>query len=113
MTQYGHEGRHHGVGTPDCPRDLHHHHDERCERPGVTAARAAVAALRDRRQRARETFHDEWSRRGVCLRACDEAIETATRVRVTPELVDAYATADNIDDGLARAFAAAGFEVEE
>jgi hypothetical protein len=34
-------------------------------------------------------------------------------VRVTPELVDAYATADNIDDGLARAFAAAGFEVEE
>lgn len=31
--QYGHAGRHDGHGTPDCPRELHHHHDERCERP--------------------------------------------------------------------------------
>lgn len=29
--QTGHAGRHHGVGTPECPTDLHHHHDEKCE----------------------------------------------------------------------------------
>lgn len=23
-------GYHHGTGRPDCPRHLHHHHDERC-----------------------------------------------------------------------------------
>lgn len=31
--QYGHVGQHHGIGTPECPTDLHHHHDERCEAP--------------------------------------------------------------------------------
>ena len=31
--QFGHEGRHHGNGTPDCPLDLHHHHDEFCYPP--------------------------------------------------------------------------------
>jgi hypothetical protein len=31
--QYGCAGRHHGRGTPDCPFDLHHHHDERCAPP--------------------------------------------------------------------------------
>lgn len=35
--QYGHGGQHHGRGTPDCPVDLHHHHDERCEPPTATA----------------------------------------------------------------------------
>lgn len=28
--QFGHAGSHHGIGTKDCPRDTHHHHDERC-----------------------------------------------------------------------------------
>jgi protein gp37 len=31
--QWGHAGRHHGSGAPDCPRDLHHHHDDRCRFP--------------------------------------------------------------------------------
>lgn len=31
--QYGHRGMHHGPGTPGCPRELHHHHDDRCEFP--------------------------------------------------------------------------------
>lgn len=31
--QFGHAGRHHGNGTPDCPRELHHHHDIFCTPP--------------------------------------------------------------------------------
>lgn len=31
--QFGHAGRHHGIGTEDCPRKLHHHHDEFCDYP--------------------------------------------------------------------------------
>lgn len=31
--QYGCNGQHHGKGTPDCPRELHHHHDDRCKFP--------------------------------------------------------------------------------
>ena len=30
---FGHAGRHHGIGTKDCPRELHHHHDEFCSTP--------------------------------------------------------------------------------
>lgn len=30
---FGHSGRHHGIGTDDCPRELHHHHDEFCVLP--------------------------------------------------------------------------------
>lgn len=25
-------GMHRGIGTPECPRELHHHHDERCKK---------------------------------------------------------------------------------
>lgn len=28
----GCDGTHHGIGTPDCPRQLHHHHDDRCRK---------------------------------------------------------------------------------
>jgi hypothetical protein len=31
--QFGHGGTHHGVGTEDCPKWLHHHHDEFCALP--------------------------------------------------------------------------------
>lgn len=30
--QRGCGGQHHGIGTPECPRELHHHHDHRCRR---------------------------------------------------------------------------------
>lgn len=33
---FGHAGRHHGVGTPECPRELHHHHDEFCIPPTIS-----------------------------------------------------------------------------
>jgi hypothetical protein len=119
VTQYGHAGRHHGVGTPDCPRELHHHHDERCEPPGAVA-------LADRRQRAREAFHDARAEAGLEFAdgELDEAIETATRVQVTPEIVDAayYALGNaapayfpperHMRTAVAAALAAAGFEIE-
>lgn len=31
--QFGHDGRHHGNGSPECPLALHHHHDEFCSLP--------------------------------------------------------------------------------
>ena len=30
---FGHNGRHHGIGSLGCPRELHHHHDEFCASP--------------------------------------------------------------------------------
>ena len=30
--QRGHGGSHRGPGSPDCPRERHHHHDEKCKR---------------------------------------------------------------------------------
>lgn len=32
-TQWGCDGKHHGIGTPECPRELHDHHDEFCVKP--------------------------------------------------------------------------------
>lgn len=32
-TQYGCSRGHRGPGTKDCPREYHHHHDEKCEGP--------------------------------------------------------------------------------
>lgn len=32
-TQWGHDGRHSGDGSPGCPRQYHHHHDVRCDWP--------------------------------------------------------------------------------
>lgn len=109
MTQYGHAGRHHGIGTPDCPRELHHHHDEKCEPPGAVA-------LTDRRQRAREAAHDAASTAAPMyelLAAVDAAVETATRVKITTEMLDAMNPAvGNREARLRAALAAAGFEIE-
>jgi len=92
----------------------------------------ACIAVADRRQRAIEAFWDHYDgeRDGgaILARQLDEAIETATRVRVTPEIVKAARAgwAAPEDDGnwltdpgpretarLVAAFRAAGFEVEE
>lgn len=49
---FGHNGEHHGFGVADCPRTLHHHHDEFCELPtevertlAMTSDEAAESAL--------------------------------------------------------------------
>lgn len=124
--QYGHAGRHHGDGSADCPRELHHHHDERCDPPHVQRAQQARRALADRRQGAREAFWD-----GVkddTARALDEAVDTAVRVRVTDEILTAgYGAVAGQSVGgteffppprlmrvmVEAALAAAGFMVEE
>jgi hypothetical protein len=77
-----------------------------------------MSALEDRRQAAREAYHDatdppeKFSDRGLA-----DAIETATRVRITPEIIEAaypvlgrYLT---VEQRLTAAFEAAGFEVEQ
>lgn len=33
--QWGCDGRHYGNGTKECPRELHHHHDEFCKKPKI------------------------------------------------------------------------------
>jgi hypothetical protein len=119
--QYGHGGQHHGTGEPGCPIELHHHHDERCS-----------SELTDRRQRAREVFDDRWSGADNMFgseswaerlqAAREDAIETATRVRITLEVVEAAWQAsgyggdisiDTYRDIIAAGFRAAGFEVEQ
>ncbi len=80
-----------------------------------------MSEIEDRRQRAREAYfdiaHDQEDRSmGRDLQA---AIETATRVTITPEAVEAFdierngsMDAGNIPAGLAAALTALGFEVE-
>jgi hypothetical protein len=76
------------------------------------------AARADRVQRAREAFHDTY---GEITEAINAALDTATRVQLTREVFDAFfakgPTGDpdnpNWREPLARAFRAAGFEVEE
>jgi hypothetical protein len=99
---------------------LHHHHDERCEWPPGADTIAATANLLDRRQRAREAYWDDM--RGLSMRTegIEAAIETATRVRITEDVIAAAVEVGDLAQGtkgawrtLAAAFRAAGFEVEE
>jgi hypothetical protein len=96
--------------------DLHHHHDERCSSP-----------LDDRRQRAREAYADKsplpvaggvMPQAAEAMAAIEEAIETATRVRITPGIVEAAAATGRgfgfaLPMAIEAAFRAAGFEVEQ
>lgn len=87
----------------------------------------ATEALADRRQRAREAAHDAATSAAPMyelLAAVDAAVETATRVQVTPEIVDAayralgdaapayFPPERHMRTAVAAAFAAAGFEIE-
>lgn len=80
-----------------------------------------MSALDDRRQRAREAFYDGMAIGDVVQTAAAEAcIETATRVRVNGDMIDAaqnvgapFLNEHEARDVLAAAFRAAGFEVEE
>jgi len=44
--QYGCDGQHWGIGTTDCPKSLHHHHDERCKHP-VDGIAQAICTKRE------------------------------------------------------------------
>ena len=74
-----------------------------------------MSALDDRRRAALEAWSDSYSAPDTAtLDALDAAIDSATRVRITPELL---ATMDpaigNRETRLRAAFEAAGFEVVE
>jgi hypothetical protein len=97
-----------------------HSDGSHCEQPEHCAARA------DRRQRAREAFHDgsptiDNDAIDEVHAAAEAAIEAATRVRVDDEIIDAarvaYGNGSKHRAGLRRAieaaFVAAGFEVEQ
>lgn len=74
-------------------------------------------AIEGRRQRAREAY---WYACGAPGSALGAAIETATRVKITEEAIEAFdierngsESAGNIRAGLAAALAELGFEVED
>lgn len=80
-----------------------------------------MSALDDRRQAAVEAYYDKG---GLGTMPIDEAIETATRVRIDDELVQTFRDRGvagfgydqrpgDIAGALADVFRAAGFEVEE
>lgn len=75
-----------------------------------------MSELEERRQRAREAFHDTFALNDrTTSDALDECIETATRVQITPEVIDAYQGTGmpSLKAKLRAAFRAAGFEVIE
>jgi hypothetical protein len=60
--QFGHQGRHNGVGTEECPRELHHHHDEFCDSPTDVELRAAGIEPEDFRARSRADHRSNFGR---------------------------------------------------
>jgi hypothetical protein len=52
-TDWGCQGRHHGNGTPECPRELHHHHDDFCRRPTAQEMTAAGVTMPENGWRSR------------------------------------------------------------
>ena len=80
-----------------------------------------MSEIEARRKRAREAFWtDESLETGMECGAMRAAIETATRVEITPEAIEAFDVerngsmdAGNIPAGLAAALTALGFEVEQ
>lgn len=54
--QRGCDGMHHGNGSPECPRELHHHHDERC-RKGLDLVIVGGESGRNARP-----MHPDWAR---------------------------------------------------
>ena len=86
-----------------------------------------MSELADRQQRAREAFWDRFAQPDTRIKiegsdqfaqVLEAAIETATRVRITPELLhearpNAFITMTETRRIIEAAFRAAGFEVEE
>lgn len=51
---FGCGGRHHGVGTKECPKALHHHHDDFCQQPTIDELRLAGISYETYQERRRE-----------------------------------------------------------
>jgi hypothetical protein len=72
-----------------------------------------VSEIEERRQRAREAFQDASGLGDNGWHANEQAIETATRVQITDEmLAQIPATRPDAYDLACNLFTAAGFEVE-
>lgn len=50
---FGCAGTHVGVGTPECPKEKHHHHDEFCKYPSLVELAKAGIDVKDFRVRSR------------------------------------------------------------
>ena len=79
-----------------------------------------MSEIEDRRQRARDAFYETPGCVADPDTALTAAIETATRVKITDEMIQVFrrnmkptASADYITEKLATFFTAAGFEVEQ
>jgi hypothetical protein len=51
---FGHAGTHHGIGTEDCPKHRHHHHDEFCALPTMLELRQAGLNPNEFKPKSRE-----------------------------------------------------------
>lgn len=81
---------------------------------GIRDQRGETTPLDDRRQRACEAGQDAQDSCDCSWpNSLEAAIETATRVRITPEIRRAWRRAWRGEGSLADVFRAAGFEVEE
>jgi protein gp37 len=92
--QRGCGGTHRGIGTPDCPREPHHHHDERC-RPGLDWVIAGGESGKDARP-----MHPDWAR--DLQKRCDAAA-VPFFFKQWGEYVPAVVRADDEYDGGFRA----------
>lgn len=104
-----------GVEVPMCEPQ-----ETTISRGALDLLRGNVSPLEERRQRAREAFHDTFAgEMNTTSDALDECIETATRVKITGELIDqladvTYAGGFETRRALVRAaLEALGFEVEQ
>ena len=62
--QWGHDGTHRGIGSSECPRERHHHHDERCQKPFDWVIVGGESGPRKR------PFDPEWAR--FLLKQCEK-----------------------------------------
>jgi hypothetical protein len=81
-TQYGCGGQHHGKGTTECPKELHHHHDNRCI-PGLETENARLREA----LKAALKLPRPWMDGGLSYKEWDEAftkIESALQPAKEP-----------------------------
>ena len=52
--QWGHHGMHHGNGSPGCPKQLHHHHDDHCDVPTSEMILSEIKNLKESRDHYKE-----------------------------------------------------------
>lgn len=77
--QWGCAGTHRGTGAPGCPKEPHHHHDERCV-PGLQARLAEVEREADRLASELETAEHDLAAAEAREKTLLEQADAANRV---------------------------------